>query len=40
MGSFNDRCYFDDVNLGAFAKKDQLPPNPPQGLIALPLTGK
>ncbi len=38
MGSFNDRCYFDDVQLEAFAKKDQVPPNSPQGLMALPLT--
>ncbi len=37
LGSFNDACFFDDVELESFYKKDTIPPNPPQGVIASPM---
>ena len=38
LGSFNDTCFFDDVGLEAFYKKDTIAPTPPKGLTVLPIT--
>lgn len=37
LGSFNDTCFFDDVELESFYKKDTIPPNPPQGVVVAPM---